>query len=269
MSIPIGMTIRNMGAQSTPDMILICATAAEEAGLHSVWVVDHIAIPPDDAEGSGGRYLDPLATLAWLAGQTQNVMLGTAVLVLPYRPKLPLAKWIATVQELSGGRLILGTGIGWMEPEFKALGVPREKRAAISEDTLQFLNDCFANDVVTANGQDFLFKPRPPKPPILMGGAAPHATDRAVQLCDGWFPIGGELDALAADIKAYKAQAAEAGKPASVTTFLRLTDDDGADRERLAGLEQAGVDVAIASLRYEDADAFLRGLARVKAMADP
>ena len=92
----LGLYLRNMGPQSTTDMLLACARAAEDAGIDDLWVADHIAIPPDDAEGSGGRYLDPLATLAFLAGATQRIGLGTGVLVLPYRPALATAKWIAT-----------------------------------------------------------------------------------------------------------------------------------------------------------------------------
>ena len=82
----IGIALRSMGAASQPQLLLACARAAEEAGLDDVWVQDHIAIPPDDAEGSGGRYLDPLTALAWLAGGTERIGLGTGVLVLPYRP---------------------------------------------------------------------------------------------------------------------------------------------------------------------------------------
>jgi alkanesulfonate monooxygenase SsuD/methylene tetrahydromethanopterin reductase-like flavin-dependent oxidoreductase (luciferase family) len=99
----LGAVVRTMGPQSTRDLVGGCARAAEEAGLDEIWVVDHIAIPPDDAEGSDGRYLDPLATLAFLAGVTSRIGLGTAVLILPYRPALPTAKWIAAIQELSGG----------------------------------------------------------------------------------------------------------------------------------------------------------------------
>ena len=85
----IGMHLRTMGPQSTRETILACARAAEAGGIDELWVGDHIAIPPDDAEGSGGRYLDPLTALAWLAGSTQRIGLGTGVLVLPYRPPLP------------------------------------------------------------------------------------------------------------------------------------------------------------------------------------
>src|SRR5205823_4106164 len=111
----VGVVLRNMGPQSTRETLVAAARAADALpAIADLWVVDHIAIPPDDAEGSDGRYLDPLATLAYLAGVTTRVGLGTAVLVLPYRPALPTAKWIATVQELSGGRPSLGVGAGWM-----------------------------------------------------------------------------------------------------------------------------------------------------------
>ena len=157
-----GVVIRNMGSQSTRDTIAGCVCVAEEMGFESVWIVDHIAIPPDDAEGSGGRYLDVLATLAWLAGITKRVKLGSGVLVLPYRAALPTAKQIATVQELSGNRLIMGMGIGWMDSEFKALGLNRHTRGRVSDETLAFLNDCFSRDQFEANGQKLLFKPGPP-----------------------------------------------------------------------------------------------------------
>src|SRR5262245_45151833 len=145
----LGVVIRNMGPASTRDLTTAAARAADACPVVSdVWVVDHVAIPPDDAEGSGGRYLDPLATLAYLAGVTARVGLGTSVLVLPYRPPLLTAKWIATIQELSGERLVLGVGVGWMEAEFRALGVDRRRRGRLTDQTLDLLDRCFANDVV-------------------------------------------------------------------------------------------------------------------------
>ena len=87
-----GVAIRSMGPQSTRDLLVGCVQAAEQAGLDDVWVQDHIAIPPDDAEGSGGRYLDPLTALAYLAASTSRIGLGTGVLNIPYRPALPTAK---------------------------------------------------------------------------------------------------------------------------------------------------------------------------------
>jgi len=111
---------------------------------------------PDAAEGSDGRDLDPLATLAFLAGATQRIGLGTAVLILPYRPALRTAKWIATIQELSGGRLRLGVGVGWMRAEFRAAGVDRARRGGIADETLAVLHECIAkggDDVVAAMGR--------------------------------------------------------------------------------------------------------------------
>ncbi|HJY80584.1 MAG TPA: LLM class flavin-dependent oxidoreductase, partial [Candidatus Binatia bacterium] len=116
-----GAVIRNMGPQSTRETITACARAVEDAGFDAAFVVDHLAIPPDQTEGSGGRYLDPLTTLAYLAGITQRIRLGISVLVIPYRPAVLTAKQVATLQELSGGRLILGTGVGWLRQEFEAL----------------------------------------------------------------------------------------------------------------------------------------------------
>ncbi|MDX1581686.1 MAG: LLM class flavin-dependent oxidoreductase [Alphaproteobacteria bacterium] len=264
MSIPVGIMVRNMGTQSTPDLVRHCALEAEAANLDSVYVVDHIAIPPDDAEGSGGRYLDPLSTLAWLGGLTTKIKLGVGILVLPYRPKLPTAKVIATIQELTGNRLELGIGIGWMGPEFKALGVPREKRGAISDDVLRFLHACFGNEVVSENGQDFLFKPRPERPPIFVGGSPPHAIERALEFGDGWFPMGGEPDELVPVIKDYKDRASAANKSARVVTYAGFKDV--ADfRDRLARLEDIGVDQVMATVKYDTADEFSKGVEGVSA----
>ena len=98
----IGLMIRNMGDQSTKEIMAGAALAAEEKGFESIWVVDHIAIPPNNAEGSGGRYVDILSSLAWLAGVTSTIKIGSGVLIAPYREILPTAKQIASIQELSG-----------------------------------------------------------------------------------------------------------------------------------------------------------------------
>ncbi len=179
-----GFALRLMGAAANAEVLRASARLAEEAGLDALWVPDHVAIPPEDSEGSGGRYLDPLTSLAWIAAATERIRIGTAVLVVPYRETLPTAKAIATVQELSGGRLELGVGVGWMDPEFRALGVERNRRGQITDETLQFLNDAFGaeDDVTSLCGQSFLFRPNPPRPRIWIGGGAPHALDRAARL---------------------------------------------------------------------------------------
>ena len=254
----LGVALRSMGPQSEPDVFLACAMAAEAAGLDDLWIQDHIAIPPDDAEGSGGRYLDPLTALAWLAGQTQRIGLGTGVLILPYRPPLPTAKAVATVQELSGGRLLLGVGTGWMQPEFRALGVPRERRGALTDEALGFLNRCFEADETEANGQPFLFRPRPPRPPIFVGGAAPHAHRRAVRFADGWMPMGLPPAQLAAAVTELRSLAAEAGRPEpEVVLLTSLPLDEPAKAVELArNWRDAGATRLVHGSRYADTESF-------------
>lgn len=251
----IGITLRNMGPQSAPQTMLACAQRAEGAGLASIWITDHIAIPPDDAEGSGGRYLDTLVTLGWLAGVTRRIGLGSGVLILPYRPPLPTAKAIATVQEVSGGRLSLGVGIGWMDAEFRALGVPRSERGRRSDQALEFINACFAERIVVSNGQPFLFEPRPPKPPVLIGGAARHAIPRVLAHGDGWLPMGTDPDALRAPITELRERALRAGRPRpAVIAMGALPREHSAARDRLAALDEIGVDQVVAGARYQDVD---------------
>lgn len=265
----VGVTLRNMGDQSGPDTLLRCALAAEERGFESAWVVDHVAIPPDDAEGSGGRYLDPLTTLSWLAGATRRIRLGTSVLVLPYRPPLATAKAVATLQELSGERLLLGVGVGWMAAEFKALGVPRHERGRRSDETLAFLHRCFAQDVVQAEGQDFLFRPRPTRPPFLIGGSGAHALARVIAYGDSWLPMPAPLEELAAAKRALADMADKAGRAAPGLTLLgRFGRDLDAGTQTLASYRDLGAERTIASTRYEDADAYLHWLDGLVAMRE-
>ncbi|MGE0484660.1 MAG: TIGR03619 family F420-dependent LLM class oxidoreductase [Gammaproteobacteria bacterium] len=249
----LGMLLRNSGPLATAGFIADCARALDEAGIDDLYVLDHVAIPPDDAEGSGGRYVDALATLAYVAGITQRIGLGTAVLVVPYRPALATAKWVAAIQELSGGRLVLGVGAGWMPAEFIASGVPRTERGRITDATLAFLHDCFANDVVEANGQAFIFSPRPPRPPILVGGSGAHVVRRIVAHGDGWIPTVDDPAALAEPVAALNAAMAAAGRPAPrVVPLTRLPlDDASATSERLAAYAAVGCTGLIHAARYD------------------
>jgi len=269
----LGIALRSMGPSSRPDLLLACARAAEAAGLDDVWVQDHVAIPPDDAEGSNGRYLDPLTALAWLAGGTQRIGLGTGVLILPYRPALPTAKAVATVQELSGGRLKLGVGIGWMKPEFRALGVPRSERGRRSDAVLDLLQRSFgaADDVVVEHDQPFLFRPNPARPPIYVGGDGPAAWDRAARFGDGWFPMPRDRTTLAEGIAELRSRFADAGRgEPEVVTFGALPAGDAkggrAQLDELAGL---GVTRLVAGGgRYEDLAGFERTLETVVTARD-
>lgn len=261
----LGAIVRLMGPQSTRDILVDCVRAAEDAGLDDVWVPDHIAIPPDDAEGSGGRYLDALTSLAYLAGTTDRIGLGTAILNLPYRPALPTAKVLATLQELSGGRLRLGVGVGWMKAEFQALGVDRSRRGRITDETLDFFERCFADDEVEANGQPFLFLPRPERPPIYIGGAAPHALERAARYGDGWLPMGGEPAKLAPDIERLRELTAEAGKPRPEVVLMTAfpVDDAAAAADHVSALADVGVTQIAFGTRYADAVEFQKNMDRL------
>ncbi len=259
----LGFVIRTMGPASSRALVTDAARAADACpAVADVWVVDHIAIPPDDAEGSQGRYLDPLATLAYLAGVTTRVGLGTAVLVVPYRPPLPTAKWIATIQELSGERLQLGVGVGWMAAEFRALGVDRHRRGRLTDETLAFLDRCFADDVVEANGQSFYFRPRPARPPLFLGGSPAHAFRRALAHRGGWMPMGLTPDALREPAATLRAQAASANLPPpeiAVLTTLPLADP-AATRATIARYADAGATRLLHAERYPDLDGVRRAL---------
>ena len=257
----IGVTLRNMGEQSTPDIMLAGAVAAEARGFESLWITDHIAIPPDDAEGSNGRYLDPLISLSWLAQATERLLLGTGVLILPYRPALPTAKQIATLAELSGDRLLLGVGIGWMDAEFRALGVPRNQRGRISDELLATWRAWFDKEPASANGQDFLFRPRPKRPPILVGGHGEHAWRRALRYGDAWLPMARDPQQLGAALPGYAALAESMGRTASVTAFASVaTADPAAGAATLADYAALGLTRIVCGLRYADADDYLRQL---------
>jgi probable F420-dependent oxidoreductase len=254
----MGIFLRNFGPDSTVANISACAKTADSIGLDDLWLSDHIAIPPEESEGSGGRYLDPLATIAYLAGITERIGIGTSVLIVPYRPALITAKWIATIQELSNGRLTIGAAVGWMEAEFRAAGVEHKRRGAITDETLQLWHDFFAADEAEINGQRFIFKPRPQRPGFLIGGAAPHALNRAVDFGDGWMPAEGDSEKLREPIASLSERMEQAGKSRPVViplTALPLEDMSTA-ADKLAALSEVGVTGIVHAGKYENVDEF-------------
>ena len=259
-----GIAIRNMGPQSTTATIKACAQAAERLNYDALFVSDHLCIPPDQTEGSDGRYLDVLATLAFVAGATERIRLGISVMVLPFRPAVFTAKLVATIQELSAERMILGVGVGWLRPEFEALGVDFKKRGAIATETLRVIRHLFEHEAEPYHGKlisfpAFVFKPRPKCPPIWIGGNGPAAIGRVLEFGDGWHPMmrGGELKTAAAQVKSEAAARGRANLEIVARSGFPL-DDLGKARQRLKDYEDAGVTYVILDLgRYADVAQFI------------
>jgi probable F420-dependent oxidoreductase len=260
------IAIRNMGPQSSRATVRACARIAEQTGFDALFVSDHLCIPPDQTEGSGGRYLDVLATLAFLAGATDKIRLGVSVLVVPYRPAVLTAKQVATIQELSGERMILGVGVGWMKPEFAALSADIRKRGAITDETLSVIHHLFSADVPGAYDgplvkfPSFVFLPRPKRPPIWIGGNSPAAMNRVLKYGDGWHPMlpAAELKAKVEELNA-RARAAGREPPEIVVRRGLKLDENSAARAKVGAEKDAGATYFILDLgRYADEHAFGR-----------
>jgi probable F420-dependent oxidoreductase len=263
-----GIAIRNMGPVSNRATIRACARIAEQTGFDALFVSDHLCIPPDQTEGSGGRYLDVLATLSFLAGATEKIRLGVSVLVVPYRPAVLTAKQVATIQELSGERMILGVGVGWMKPEFAATGAEFRKRGAITDETLSVIHHLFSADMPGAYDgplvkfPSFVFLPRPKRPPIWIGGNGPAAVNRALKFGEGWHPMlpAAELKAKVEELNT-RARAAGRDAPEIVVRRGFRLDDIAAARAKVAAEREAGATYFILDLgRYPDEQAFGRSV---------
>ena len=266
----VGVGVSSTGSQSIPSFLLECVLTAEKAGFADIWLQERIAIAPEDSQSGGGRCLDPLATLAWLAGQTTRIGLGMSALILPYRPPLITAKTVATLQDLSNNRVSLGVGVGWMESEFQALGVPRSERGKRTDESLEFFNTCFKDDVMVANGQSFLFLPRPKKPPVYVGGAGDHALRRTVAYAEGWMPMFQfwrkrpdtvEPEELGPEIARLHAMAAEAGRKDPLEVILGIAvdlDEPRQTADRMNLIREAGVTGVVTGAPFETIDGFRR-----------
>ncbi len=194
----LGICVPHYGRPIEIERMLAVVQRAEEGGLDSVWVTDHVIVPQDVDVIYREDMLDPLAVLPWLAAATSRVSLGTSVVILPYRTPIPVAKLLASVDVLSGGRLIVGVAIGWMEGEFAALGVPFKERVSRSEEAIALMKQLWTEempDVKTARHRfsGLQVSPMPlrkPRPPIWVGGMSEPALRRAARLGDGWHATG-------------------------------------------------------------------------------
>jgi probable F420-dependent oxidoreductase len=203
------LSLQNRGLLARPETLLPLAERADASGYDAIWVTDHVALPrhpaspyPNSASGQPPwlpdvDYLEPLTTLAYLAARTRRARVGTSVLVVPVRPPLVTAKMLASLDVLSGGRLIVGVGTGWLAEEFDALGVPFKERGARTDEYLRAFKECWTSAAPSFEGTFLRFggismNPKPlqkPHPPIWIGGHGPRVLRRVVELGDGWTPM--------------------------------------------------------------------------------
>jgi probable F420-dependent oxidoreductase len=189
-----GICVPHYGKPINVSQILGVVRRAEELGFDSVWVTDHILVPQTLDIIYRDNMLEPLALLSHIAAVVSRVQLGTSVIILPYRNPIVVAKMLATVDQLSGGRLIVGVGGGWMEQEFAALGVSFAERGLFSDESLRLFRELWTRERVSVQGQYFSFEdmqvsPPPvqqPCPSIWIGGMSARARRRVAEFGDGW-----------------------------------------------------------------------------------
>jgi probable F420-dependent oxidoreductase len=248
--VKVGLIPVNVGVNSADSMIAL-AKKAEDIGIESVWTFEHVVIPveyaskyPYSPNGKMGAppetpMVDPLVALAAIAGNTQRLRLGTGVNILSQTNPLYLAKQAASLDFVSGGRFMLGVGIGWLREEFDALGVPFERRGARFDDYLQAIKKVWSGEVVE-HQSDFVnwsgFKSHPvpvqkPHLPIIIGGSKGKAFERIAKYGDGWYAPTANAEQLSGLLPSLKDACATADRdPASVEiSAMWIASADGVD----------------------------------------
>jgi probable F420-dependent oxidoreductase len=201
-----GLFSINTGPCVDPDVAIEVAQAAEAAGFESVWTGEHVVLPdpqvPPSPVGPLTPFLDPAVALSFLAARTSTIKLGTGIIILPQRNPLVLAKEMASVDVVSKGRLLFGVGVGYLEPEFRALGYTLDHRGEKTREYLEAMRAVWSEDQPSYHGQFVSFsgiqaRPRPvqqPTPPVHMGGNGPAGWRRAVTNAHGWYGFARTLD---------------------------------------------------------------------------
>jgi probable F420-dependent oxidoreductase len=240
----IGLMGLNMGPATDPGVARDVAQSAEALGYDSLWVGDHPVLPDPPVDGSPfpPRYAfgAPMVALAHLAAQTSRVLLGTGVLLLAQRNPVHLAKEVATLDRLSGGRMVLGIGVGYLDAEFRAVGVPRDQRGARTDEHLDAMRalwcqprPAFRGRFTSFDGIEALPTPvRPGGPPIVVGGHSRAALARAARVGDGWLGWFLDPDQCARRVTSLAALPRPEGRPpleVGVMPSRRLTADLVAD----------------------------------------
>ena len=267
MAVTFGTSLPSRGEMAGPEQLRNVAQRAEALGYDHVWVSDHIILPkkvdsfyPYAEDGvptfkPDEPYYEPLSALNFIAGCTQRVRLGTHVLIIPYRNPVLTAKILSTLDVLSGGRVILGAGVGWMEEEFQAMGLDTYKdRGAVTDEYLQVYKELWTKEDASFDGKyyqisDTGFEPKPvqkPHPPVWIGGHSGPAVRRAAKYGDGWMPIGLrppailEPEELAGKIARLRKLTVEAGRAEDAvaltfSTGVVFNDAAGSSRAWMQG----------------------------------
>jgi probable F420-dependent oxidoreductase len=252
--VKIGVCSANSGPYTTRATLGELARLAEAFGIESIWVSDHVVVPdprePPARMDPEDPILDPVVALAFLAGRTETVRLGSGVIVLPLRQPLVLAKQLATVDVLSGGRLIVGVGVGYVEREFEAVGVPFAERGRRTEEYVAAMRTVWGEGRSSYRGATVAFegvraRPRPiqrPGPPIVMGGYAPPVMRRTVHEADGWYGWGLDLAATERHLGALRAAAEREVRPRVLGPLeITVTPAGDVDADSVRRYEDLGV----------------------------
>src|SRR5215472_12133617 len=250
----IGLFAINYGTCGDPASAVQVAQAAEAAGFESVWTGEHIVLPDPMLSSfplpPTTPMLDTIVTLTWIAAHTKKLRIASGIIVLPLRNPVLLAKELASLDVVSGGRLIIGVGAGWMEAEYKALGVPMERRSERTDEALRAVRALWTMEQPEHHGPSASFSgvdsyPRPiqrPMPPIVIGGESPAALRRAVTMGHGWYGFGLTVEQARQHIESLRRAAQQQARPAELGELeISVTPVGRFDRRTVEAYAGAGV----------------------------
>ena len=227
-----GIMIPHFGPAARPGMVQTVAREAEALGLDSIWAGDHIMVPATERYITSYLY-EAITVMATAAAVTERITVGVSVLVIPYRDPIIAAKMLATLDQMSGGRIVLGAGVGWMEKEFSALGRNVHQRGALTDEFLDVMHTLWTTDPSSFEGrwthfEEMRFRPKPAQDPfpVWIGGGSEAAIRRAATRGTGWQPGDPGLEEFRAAVERYREACDAAGRPRG-TVCLRTTLDGG------------------------------------------
>jgi probable F420-dependent oxidoreductase len=269
-----GIHLPQAGPAASGEAMRRAAVLAEELGFADVWVSDHLAVPTGAPYPPSAYVFEPLAALAWVAASTSRVGLGTTVLVMPMRNPLVVAKTVASIDQMSGGRMILGLAAGWLEAEFDALGVPFAERGARTDEAIEIVRRLWTDDHITADypvhGMHFASMRAKPQPaghvPLWIGGHAEVALARAARVGDGWHGAFLTPEQTAWRVERLRRDRPEATFPISMRTrWDPLTDDPEMILAEIDHYREVGVTHLVPEPSQRTLDGYLRS---IEALAD-